>query len=85
MKILFDHTSPAWFDAYLGTEWMDQFHAYIQTQTVPEGVSHYDYMITCAENFYPPRGIGCRRVGNYIEFELEETPELTMRVLKYSE
>ena len=75
----------ALLDVYLGTEWMDQFHAYVQTQTRPQGVSEKTHVFACAENYFPPRGIGCCRVGNGVEFELEETPELTMQLLKYSE
>ena len=82
MKISSGSLAVALFDVYLGTEWMDQFQAYIWTQTRPQGVSEKTHVFTCAENYFPTRGIGCRRVGNGVEFELEETPELTMRLLK---
>jgi len=83
MKITFDQNSPAWFDQYLRDEWIDQFHAYVQTQPCPEDRSHSDHLMTCAEQYFPPRGIGCRRVGMSLEFDLVETPELTMRLLRH--
>ena len=82
MKILFNSTSPAWFDQYLHDEWIDQFHAYVQTQPCPKDTRTDDHLIWCAEQYFPPRGIGCRRVGMSVEFELAETPELTMRLLR---